>query len=120
MKKKILVAEDDKVIARLLLMELAEAGFDTVHAKDGASALEMLSTQKFDGLLSDLFMPNMDGLQLVDATLGMSLNIPIVVLSGSINSDIETQLMKKGIKHIFLKPMKDEQYEQLFSIFRFD
>jgi CheY-like chemotaxis protein len=118
MKKKILLVEDDKVMADLLSLELEEAGFDTVYAKDGAKALEILSSQSFDGLLSDLFMPNMDGLQLIDAVTAMSINITIIIISGSINSSIDLLLKEKGVKHVFLKPLTDEQFNTLFSLLR--
>lgn len=118
MKKKILLVEDDKTIASLLVMELEDAGFETVHAKDGVSALEQLKNQKFDGLISDLVMPNMDGLQLVDAILAMSIAINTVIISGSVNAEVDLKLKKRGIKHIFLKPLSDEQFDTLFTILR--
>ncbi len=120
MKKKILLVEDDLETASLLLMELEDAGFDTVHAKDGAIALEQLSTQSFDGLLSDLFMPNMDGLQLIDSIAAMSINLTTIIMSGAINSDIKILLKEKGVKHSFLKPLTDEQFDHLFSLLRLD
>ena len=118
MKKKILLVEDDHTMSLLLLMELEEAGFDPVHAQDGAQALELLAQQPFDGILSDLYMPNIDGLQLVDALTAKSINIMTIIMSGSSNEAVTARLKQKGVEHIFIKPLSDEQLNQIFTLLR--
>lgn len=116
MKKKILLVEDDPSMSLLLLMELEEAGFDPVHAEDGAQALEILAKQSFDGILSDLYMPNIDGLQLVDALAARSIDIMTIIMSGSSNAEVTLKLKQKGVEHIFIKPLHDEQLSNIFTL----
>ena len=118
MTKKILLVEDDKTTASIFLMELEDAGFDSVLAQDGAQALECLNQQAFDGIISDLYMPNLDGLQLIDAIKAMSLNINTIIISGSVNAETRSLLKEKGVEHVFIKPPTDEQLETIFTLLR--
>ena len=116
MNKKILLVEDDQDMAFLLLLELKEAGFDAVHAEDGSAALDALAEQNFDGILSDLYMPNIDGLQLIEALEAKSRDINTIIISGSTDKKVALKLKEKGVKHIFLKPLTDEDINQIFNL----
>lgn len=63
--KKILVADDDRATRLMLSNLLAEAGFKVTEAVDGAAALKKLRSDKFDLLLTDVWMPGMNGLELL-------------------------------------------------------
>jgi CheY-like chemotaxis protein len=63
--KKILVADDDRATRLMLSNLLAEAGFKVTVAVDGAAALKKLRSDKFDLLLTDVWMPGMNGLELL-------------------------------------------------------
>lgn len=117
MDKKILLVEDDEDMAFLLQLELEEAGFIATLATDGSHALDILVDQTFDGILSDLYMPNIDGLQLVQALRAKSINTKTIIISGSTNESIALKLQENGIKHIFVKPLTDEDMNTIFSIF---
>ena len=62
---KILLAEDDQSVLDALTMVLRQAGYDVLPARSGRDALRMLSAE-VDLLISDLWMPQMDGLALLD------------------------------------------------------
>lgn len=59
--KKVLVVEDEPDARQIFLDVLSEAGFDTKVAADGVEALELMQQNKFDLVLLDIIMPNMDG-----------------------------------------------------------
>jgi CheY-like chemotaxis protein/anti-sigma regulatory factor (Ser/Thr protein kinase) len=65
MKKKILVVDDDQATRHLLKNVLTKAGFSASAAKDGVEALSVLKEKQFDLLLLDVWMPRMNGLQLL-------------------------------------------------------
>ena len=64
---KILVAEDDRHISRVITLWLKRNGHQVVAAYDGASALEMIREERPDMLITDVNMPGLDGLDLLEA-----------------------------------------------------
>ena len=66
MAQRILVVDDEDSIRRILLLNLERAGYTVELASDGASALTLLLQNRYDLLISDVMMPEMDGLDLVE------------------------------------------------------
>lgn len=62
-KKKILVVEDEKAIADILVFNLGREGYDTMAAYDGAEGLHKALTESPDLILLDVMLPEMDGLR---------------------------------------------------------
>lgn len=81
--KTILVVEDEQDIAELLIHLLTTEGFEVAHAADGKLAFEFLSNNAVDLVLTDIMMPRMDGLQLVEAIRNKLhlMTLPILVHS---------------------------------------
>ncbi|MCB1024806.1 MAG: response regulator, partial [Acidobacteria bacterium] len=65
-KQTILLADDDDNLRRVLEFQLGEAGFQIQSAKDGAEALEIYNENDFDCVITDLRMPNLSGLELLE------------------------------------------------------
>jgi len=65
MSKKVLVADDEEVIRKLLRIHLVKWGYDVIEAVDGVEALEQLGKEYFDLLICDIMMPNKDGWQVL-------------------------------------------------------
>ena len=63
---KILLVDDDASVRRVLQFKLQKRGFAVATAADGNEALENLNTETFDLLLSDIRMPGMDGIELLE------------------------------------------------------
>jgi CheY-like chemotaxis protein len=92
---RILLAEDDQMVAKMLVRVLAMQGFDVHYAENGRQALDMLKTNvNFDVLLTDLNLPEVSGLELVKFAVGHHPGMRIVVLSGSPVPDDEPDLWK--------------------------
>ena len=78
----ILIAEDESHISHVLSMWLRQHGFEIRQARNGLEALEYLRNEGIDLLISDMNMPEMDGLQLASAVrTQLRLEIPIILLS---------------------------------------
>jgi two-component system, chemotaxis family, chemotaxis protein CheY len=69
-KRRVLVADDDESIRRLVVRMLERAGFDAAEASDGQDAIEQLDAERFDALVLDLMMPRVDGFGVVDHLAG--------------------------------------------------
>ena len=65
-RQRILVADDDRTMRHLLRGILKNGGFTATVAKDGQEALALMRAQKFDLLLLDVWMPRMNGLELLE------------------------------------------------------
>ncbi|MEI9972880.1 MAG: response regulator [Ignavibacteriota bacterium] len=63
-------------------MILSEAGYEVCTSSDGRSALELLDREPFDVLVTDIYMPDMDGLEIILEERRLRPDIPIVAVSG--------------------------------------
>jgi DNA-binding response OmpR family regulator len=63
--RKVLIVEDEEVIRKVLMLTLTKWGFQVEEAEDGVQALRKLEQGKYDLLISDIMMPNMDGWELI-------------------------------------------------------
>ena len=81
---RILIAEDEAHIIRVLSMWLQRNGHQVLEARNGLAAYEIASAQEVDMLISDVHMPTMTGFELVEKLrVELKLTIPIMVLSSS-------------------------------------
>ncbi|MBP0445891.1 response regulator [Roseomonas sp. SSH11] len=103
----VLVAEDESAIAEMIQEVLTDEGFRVTVAADGALALEEYSRNEFDVLLTDVRMPNLDGVGLVRRLRQIEADLPIVVLSGYMTGKDFGDLRQLGIpaESILEKPV---------------
>lgn len=78
----ILVVDDDRTIRKLLALAFAKEGFDTVTAGNGRSALKQLETQPVDLVVTDIFMPEKDGLEFICDMKARQPNVKVIAISG--------------------------------------
>jgi CheY-like chemotaxis protein len=85
MSRKILVAEDDPRLRKLLVLRLTAAGYDVTTASDGADALEKARQSPPDAIVSDVLMPRLDGFKLCQAVRQdeRMLLVPVILLSSA-------------------------------------
>ena len=79
----VLVVEDDRVIVRVLEINLRAAGFDVTSASTGAAAVETARATAFAAIVCDLGLPDLSGAPLIDALHDAAGGAPIVVVSGA-------------------------------------
>ncbi|QQG52597.1 MAG: response regulator [Candidatus Falkowbacteria bacterium] len=87
LKKRILLAEDERSISRALKLKLEMSGFEVEIAVNGEEALNLLKTKKFDLLLLDIMMPKMDGFSVMEEMKKRKDKTPILVLSNLSQED---------------------------------
>lgn len=78
---KILIAEDDKDLNRLVSITLRNNGFDVVSCFDGEQAFDEFDKNQFDALLTDVMMPNMDGFDLAQNVREIDKNVPVIFMT---------------------------------------
>lgn len=106
---RILVVDDEKVIREILADFLSMEGFRVRTAEDGSAALVELSRGHYDLVLSDLKMPNMGGLELLEAISKHTPNVVTVIMTGFGTVETAIDAMKRGAYDYILKPFKVEE-----------
>jgi DNA-binding response OmpR family regulator len=104
----VLVVEDDPVILRLLEVNFELEGFGVVLAHDGAEGLEAARTQRPDIVISDIMMPKMSGIELVEALKAddATASIPIILLSAKAQTGDLKSGMDAGADDYITKPFE--------------
>ncbi|MHB1193639.1 MAG: ATPase, T2SS/T4P/T4SS family [Longimicrobiales bacterium] len=105
---RILVAEDDPDTRTLLARLLENAGFEVLLAEDGVDALLKLGRSPIDLILSDINMPNLDGLKLLEIVNQHGSNAPVVFLSAESDPEVELQGLQMGAADFIRKPIQKE------------
>jgi len=80
-KKTILLADDDVNLRRVLEFQLTEAGYKVLTARDGAEALEIFTINDFDCVVTDLRMPKLSGLELLEKIKAGGAEVPVIVIT---------------------------------------
>jgi len=78
----VLLVDDDKMVREATQILLRAKGYDVVVAADGKSGIEAAKAGRFDVAIVDLFMPDMDGLQVIGAIRKILPKIPMIAASG--------------------------------------
>ncbi|OGZ23329.1 MAG: hypothetical protein A3A08_02370 [Candidatus Nealsonbacteria bacterium RIFCSPLOWO2_01_FULL_41_9] len=105
MLKKILIVEDEELLANLLLKKLTVSGYEAFLANDGERGLALMRKLKPDLVLLDILMPKMDGLQVLAEIQKNDdlIKIPVIVISNS-GQPVEIEQIKKlGVKDWLIK-----------------
>ncbi|OGH58921.1 MAG: hypothetical protein A2725_04205 [Candidatus Magasanikbacteria bacterium RIFCSPHIGHO2_01_FULL_33_34] len=103
MAKKILVAEDEKPMARALELKLNNSGFETTVVHDGDQAIKALLKEKYDLLLLDLIMPVKDGFVVLEEIKKEKISVPVIV-STNLSQDEDAKKAKDlGAVDYFVK-----------------
>ncbi len=102
-KKKILIIEDEKSMARALELKLTFAGFEVLCAGNGEEGLDLLGKETFALILLDLIMPKMDGFAFLEALKEKDIHIPVMVLTNLSQAEDETRVKALGAKEFFIK-----------------
>src|SRR6202142_237071 len=109
--RKILTVDDCSSIRQMFNFTLGKAGYEVVEAVDGKDGLDKASGQKFDLIVTDLNMPNMDGIQMITALrkLPACAFIPILMLTTESNPEKKDAGRKAGATGWIVKPFNAEQ-----------
>jgi two-component system response regulator HydG len=104
--KRILIADDEPLFLRTTAALLRKQGFDCVCAPNGNAALEALSTEHFDLVLSDLNMPGNFKLELLKEGRSQWPDLPLIVITGAPSLPTAIESVRLGITDYLLKPVK--------------
>jgi len=95
---RILIIDDDEAIRSVLTVLLANKNHEVVTAQNGRRGLEAIENDHFDLLITDIFMPEMDGLEAMRLVRKSKPDLPIIVMSGSGNQDATPDFLAMATK----------------------
>lgn len=103
--QKILVIDDERAIRNTLREILEYEKFIVDDASDGSEGVKLIEKNKYDLILSDIKMPKMDGMEVLDRIISITPNTPVVLISGHGNIDTAVEALKKGAYDYIAKPI---------------
>jgi len=111
MAKTVLIVDDSASMRQLLSFTVKDAGYDAVTAENGRDALEKASTAKIDLVITDMNMPEMDGITLIRQLRGMPdfKFVPIVMLTTEAQEAKKQEGRAAGASGWIVKPFSPEK-----------
>jgi CheY-like chemotaxis protein len=107
MADKILVVEDDNLTRTSICGLLRNEGYDVIEARDGSQALQLLNQERVDVVITDYYMPQMDGVALVEKIHASSPETPVVFMTGYLSRQ-SAETILKGRAEYMAKPISLE------------
>ena len=109
-KKKILLAEDDDLLAALLNFKFKKGGYDVVLCKDGREVKEILYQVMPDIIVTDLMMPYLSGMELIGFIRNeLKSNVPIIIISSAGNEENVINAFELGANDFVSKPVSPSE-----------
>lgn len=107
----LMIVDDEKMILETTSELLKSVGFRVVTASSGAAALQWQAenAEPVRVLISDLMMPKMNGLEMVDAFRQRQPDVPVVIVTGLLNSKNKARIAERGITLVLPKPFGLEE-----------
>ena len=105
----ILLVEDDPKVRMLIEKYLLDEGYEVHLASDGIDALMLIAKEKFDLVISDIRMPNLDGFQLLEQMNGKKIAIPVVFITGYHSEEVEIKSKELGAVEYIKKPIQKKK-----------
>jgi len=114
MNRTVLLVDDSVMVIKLVSFILKSAGYTVLTGSDGDDALSHFDGQNIDLVITDLNMPNKDGLQLIQEIRGMNYYkfLPVVLFMSDIGTDIKEFIKTSGATIIFDKDAIREKLAQ--------
>jgi EAL domain-containing protein (putative c-di-GMP-specific phosphodiesterase class I) len=110
---KVLVVDDDPLQLRGYRRILASAGYAVETEPSAPHAVQMAAKESFDVIISDITMPEMDGLQLLRAVREHDLLVPVVLMTGAPMVETAAKAVELGALRYLFKPIKPEELTEV-------
>lgn len=113
----VLIVEDDAATRRLYKFMLTNGGYPVIEAEDGVAAIEQLQKHPCDLVITDMNMPRMDGMELIQAIRRDYGDLYVILITAFGTPDTEKQARKIGANDYLAKPFDFEELERRVRAF---
>lgn len=114
-KHSILVVDDERSMREFLEILLSREGYDVTLASSGENAFEILEQKKFDLVVTDIKMKDIDGLEVLKKTKELSPESIVVIISAFATAETAVQAMKEGAYDYIPKPFKVREFKRILK-----
>ena len=112
-KEKILLIDDEEDIREIIKLHLGEQKYQILEAENGEEAIQLLRSEaamvNVGAILCDIRMPKVNGIECVDYLQREAPGIPVVVITGYPDTNLEARLRGNGIKDYLIKPVEKKK-----------
>ncbi len=109
MKTSVLIVDDETFIRQILARIVSREGYEVRQACDGRDALARLSEASYDIVISDIKMPNMDGMELLAEIKANHPDIPVILITAYAGEYSAEEALKAGADAFIAKPFKNTE-----------
>jgi signal transduction histidine kinase len=113
--ERILVVDDEPSVLDVCARALTRHGYEVRAARGGAEALALLGAETFELLLTDVKMPDIDGLELLRRVRALDPQVAIVVLTGHGTVDIAVESIRLGVRGFVIKPFTLQELAEVIA-----
>lgn len=107
---KILIVDDEESVRRVLAIQARRLGHEPIEAENGVEAWKTIQASHFDTVITDLKMPEMDGLELLNLIRKNFPHIPVIMITAHGTIDTAVEAMKRGAFDYVTKPFNQEDF----------
>lgn len=112
---RVLLVDDDPALLRSFSRLLRTSGYEISTASNGRDAVDQVDAGSFDVIVSDITMPNMDGIQLLRQVREHDLLVPVVLVTGEPAVKTAVQALELGAFHYLTKPVSTEEMQKVID-----
>ena len=113
--RKVLIADDELMTRELIATILSAKGFFCETTADGQEAFKRFNSESFDAVITDIVMPNLDGITLTREIMRINTSIPIMVITGFSDESYYEDAIKAGAKDFINKPFSTAELAARFQ-----
>lgn len=111
--KKVLVVDDEQLILKIIADILTKEGYEVIAANNCEKAIELLKTNSFDTVISDIKMPKKSGIDLLEEIRNKDPHIPVILMTGFASLETAVEAVQNGAFDYLIKPL---DYSKLKSV----
>lgn len=108
--RPIMVVEDDVAVSRLITDILSDEGRRVIIFHDPYRAVAEFGNEPFSLVITDIKMPGMDGIEVLDQIKRIAPRVPVIIITGHATVDISIQALRKGADDLITKPFESEEF----------
>ena len=107
---KVLVVDDEEAMRKMMFTLLSKLGYQCITASNGIEALNQINQNKFDAVVTDIVMPEMDGIALTKEIMILYPNLPIMVMTGYSKEYSAESAIAAGARDFIKKPFSIDEF----------